>query len=84
MNDTLVDAEGNPKQIFSYFLPTWGLPYVLAPHAKSADGTKDTAGDWAMITGPLPYQWGGTWLGIMKETKNMKTCQGIHPLLHPG
>ena len=39
MNDTLVDAEGNPKQIFSYFLPTWGLPYVLAPHAKSEDGT---------------------------------------------
>jgi len=71
MNDTLVDANGAPKQVFSYFLPTWGLPYVLAPHAKSADGAKDTTGDWAVITGPLPYQWGGTWLGVMKETKNM-------------
>ena len=29
MNDSLVDAEGNAKQVFSYFLPTWGLPYVL-------------------------------------------------------
>jgi multiple sugar transport system substrate-binding protein len=67
MNDTLVDAKGNPKQIFSYFLPTWGLPYVLAPNAKSKDGTKDTSGDWAVINGPLPYQWGGTWLGMMKE-----------------
>lgn len=71
MNDTLVDAEGNPKQIFSYFLPTWGLPYVLAPNAKSADGTHDTTGDWGVINGPMSYQWGGTWMGAMKETKNM-------------
>jgi multiple sugar transport system substrate-binding protein len=69
MNDSLKDASGAPKQVFSYFLPTWGLPYVLAPHAKSADGKTDTSGDWGVITGPLPYQWGGTWLGIMKESK---------------
>ncbi len=71
MNDSLVDAEGNPKQIFSYFLPTWGLPYVLSPNATTADKSKTTAGDWAMIEGPLPYQWGGTWLGAMKETSKM-------------
>lgn len=71
MNDSLVDANGAPKQIFSYFLPTWGLPYVLAPNAKSADGAHDTSGDWAVITGPLPYQWGGTWLGVMNESTNM-------------
>lgn len=71
MNDTLKDAAGNPKKVFSYFLPTWGLPYVLAPNAKSADGASDTSGDWGVITGPLPYQWGGTWLGAMKETPNM-------------
>lgn len=71
MNDSLVDAEGNPKQVFCYFLPTWGLPYVLAPNAVSADGSKDTSGDWGVITGPLPYQWGGTWLGVMKESPNL-------------
>ncbi|MBK7917939.1 MAG: carbohydrate ABC transporter substrate-binding protein [Chloroflexi bacterium] len=71
MNDTLVDAEGNAKQVFSYFLPTWGLPYVLAPNAVSADGSHDTSGDWAVITGPLPYQWGGTWLGAMSESPNL-------------
>ena len=71
MNDSLVDASGNPKKIFSYFLPTWGLPYVLAPNAKSKDGSSDTSGDWGVITGPLPYQWGGTWLGAMKESPNM-------------
>ncbi len=75
MNDSLVGADGKPKQIFSYFLPTWGLPYVLAPHAASADGTKTTAGDWAMINGPLPYQWGGTWLGVMKDSKNLKLAK---------
>lgn len=71
MNDSLVDAEGNPKQIFSYFLPTWGLPYVLAPNAASADGGSDTSGDWGVITGPLPYQWGGTWVGAMAESTNL-------------
>ncbi|MEZ4768638.1 MAG: extracellular solute-binding protein [Caldilineales bacterium] len=71
MNDSLVDANGNPKKVFSYFLPTWGLPYVLAPNAKSADGSSDTSGDWGVITGPLPYQWGGTWLGVLKDSPNM-------------
>ncbi|HPH97741.1 MAG TPA: ABC transporter substrate-binding protein [Anaerolineaceae bacterium] len=71
MNDSLVDASGTSQKIFSYFLPTWGLPYVLAPNAKSKDGSKDTTGDWAVITGPLPYQWGGTWLGVMKDSKQM-------------
>jgi multiple sugar transport system substrate-binding protein len=71
MNDTLKDAAGNPKQIFSYFLPTWGLPYVLAPNAKSSDGSSDTSGDWAAIPGPLSYQWGGTWLGVMKDTSKL-------------
>lgn len=71
MNDSLKDAEGNSKQIFSYFLPTWGLPYVLSPNSTSADGTTTTVGDWAMINGPMPYQWGGTWMGAMEESKNL-------------
>jgi hypothetical protein len=71
MNGSLVDANGKPQQIFSYFLPTWGLPYVISPNAKSKDGTKDTSGDWAIITGPLPYQWGGTWIGAMKDSKQL-------------
>ncbi len=71
MNDTLRDAAGNPKKVFSYFLPTWGLSYVLYPNSTSADGSSSTKGDWAVIEGPMPYQWGGTWLGVMKETKNM-------------
>lgn len=71
MSDTLVDAAGTPKKIFSYFLPTWGLPYVLAPNAVAADGSSDTSGDWAVIEGPLPYQWGGTWVGVIDGTSKM-------------
>ena len=69
MSDTLADAEGNPQKIFSYFLPTWGLPYVLMPNSG------DTGGDWAMIDGPLPYQWGGTWVGAMKDSPNLELAK---------
>lgn len=62
MNDTLTNANGEPLNIFCYFLPTWGLQYVLVPNCT------ETAGDWACCAGPLPYQWGGTWLGVMKNT----------------
>ncbi|MBI5952856.1 MAG: carbohydrate ABC transporter substrate-binding protein [Chloroflexi bacterium] len=70
MNDTLKAADGTPKKVFSYFLPTWGLPYVLSPNAKSKDGANDTSGDWAMINGPLSYQWGGTWVGVLDGSPN--------------
>lgn len=69
MNDTLKDAAGKPKKVFSYFLPTWGLPYVLIANAKAKDGSSDTSGDWAMVTGPMSYQWGGTWVGALEGSK---------------
>jgi len=86
MNDSLVDAKGNQKQVFSYLLPTWGLPYVLMPNSapkdvkvEGSDQTKkvgkDTAGDWACISGPMPYQWGGTWVGALDGAKNMDTAK---------
>jgi ABC-type glycerol-3-phosphate transport system substrate-binding protein len=75
MNDTLTDANGTPKKVFSYFLPTWGLPYVLSPNAKSKDGTHDTTGDWAMINGPLAYQWGGTWVGVLDGSPNSELAK---------
>lgn len=71
MSDTLADAEGNSKQVFCYFLPTWGLPYVLMPNAG------DTSGDWACVNGPLPYQWGGTWVGAMKNSPNSELAEAF-------
>jgi multiple sugar transport system substrate-binding protein len=75
MNDTLTDSIDNPKKIFSYFLPTWGLPYVLVPNAISPDGSSDTSGDWALIPGPMAYQWGGTWVSVMKDSKKQNLAQ---------
>jgi len=64
MRDALRDDAGKPLEVFSYLLPTWGLHYVL----KTT--TPETSGDWAMIPGPTPYRWGGTWIAAWKDTKN--------------
>ncbi|MDR0878288.1 MAG: ABC transporter substrate-binding protein [Treponema sp.] len=64
MKGVLEDENGELVEVFSYFLPTWGLHYVLKTNAP------DTAGDWAMIPGPFAYRWGGTWIGAWKNTKN--------------
>jgi multiple sugar transport system substrate-binding protein len=61
----LRDESGRPMEVFSYFLPTWGLHYVLKSNAPK------TSGDWAMIQGPSSYRWGGTWIGAYKGTKNV-------------
>jgi multiple sugar transport system substrate-binding protein len=64
MKGELRDDRGSLLEVFGYFLPTWGLHYVLKSNAGN------TAGDWAMIQGPVPYRWGGTWLGAWAGTKN--------------
>lgn len=64
MKGTFKDETGKDKEIFSYFLPTWGLHYVLKTNAP------ESSGDWAMCAGPVGYRWGGTWVGAWKGTKN--------------
>ncbi len=50
-------------EVFGYFLPTWGLHYVIKGNAT------DTEGDWGVVQGPSPYFWGGTWLGVNARSK---------------
>jgi hypothetical protein len=69
MKGDLKDETGKAVEVFSYFLPTWGLHYVLKSNAGN------TAGDWAMIPGPAPYRWGGTWVGAYKGTKNVAAAK---------
>ena len=64
MKGVFKDESGKDKEIFSYFLPTWGLHYVLKTNAP------ESAGDWAMCAGPVGYRWGGTWVAAWKGTKN--------------
>ena len=69
MKGELRDERRNRLETFSYFLPTWGLHYVLKTNAPN------TSGDWAMIQGPAAYRWGGTWIGAFKGTKNAKQAK---------
>jgi multiple sugar transport system substrate-binding protein len=69
MKGELKDENGKPVEVFSYFLPTWGLHYVLKTNAPG------TSGDWAMCQGPSSYRWGGTWVGAYKGTKNVATAK---------
>jgi len=69
MRSELKDENGKAVEVFSYFLPTWGLHYVLKTNAPG------TSGDWAMVAGPSSYRWGGTWVGAYKGTKNVDTVK---------
>lgn len=71
MSDALADENGNILEVFSYFLPTWGLHYTLKPNAG------ETGGDWGMIPGPSAYRWGGTWIGAWKNTKQPEAAKAL-------
>lgn len=71
MKDELRDDRNNKLEVFSYFLPTWGLHYVLKPNAYN------TAGDWYMIQGPSAWEWGGTWIAAAKNTKNPNLAKNL-------
>jgi multiple sugar transport system substrate-binding protein len=58
------DGKEKETQVFSYVLPTWGLHSVLKTNVK------ESAGDWAVTSGPSPYFWGGTWLGVYNKSEN--------------
>lgn len=75
MSGQLKDVKGNPKEIFCYFFPAWGLFNTLMPNAASADGVQDTSGDWGVIQGPSSYYWGGTWLGVNEDSDNKEAAK---------
>lgn len=63
--DKLDKVKSDKKvEVFGYVMPTWGLHYVIKPNAK------DTAGDWGLTSGPSPYFWGGTWIGVYSGSDN--------------
>ncbi len=71
MNGTLKDETGADVEIMCYFLPTWGLHYVLKTNAPG------TSGDWAMCQGPSAWRWGGTWIAAYKGTKNPEAAKEL-------
>lgn len=63
--------------VFGYFLPTWGLHYVLKANAENATTGKSTSGDWAMVQGPASYFWGGSFLGVRQGTEMEKASKDL-------
>lgn len=64
------DASGDEQEIFSYFMPKWGVQYVIKENCENAETGESTLGDWAVIPGPFAYFMGGQWLGVNANTKN--------------
>ncbi|MDR2304377.1 MAG: ABC transporter substrate-binding protein [Treponema sp.] len=69
MKGIFQDENGRHVDVFGYFLPTWGLHYVIKANAE------ETSGDWAVIKGPLSYYSGGTWYAAYKNTKNPEAAK---------
>ncbi|HAS72887.1 MAG TPA: sugar ABC transporter substrate-binding protein [Clostridiales bacterium UBA8960] len=63
--DEVNAAAKEQVEVFGYALPTWGLHFVVKPNAA-----EDTIGDWGLASGPSPYFWGGTWLGVYSKSEN--------------
>jgi multiple sugar transport system substrate-binding protein len=54
--------------VFGYILPEWGLKYVLESYAE------DTTGDWGLCRGPASFFWGGSWMGIYKDSRHKQAA----------
>ena len=65
--DELAELEGDKTEVFSYALPTWGTLILR-------DNAKDTAGKYAVTTGPNSYFSGGTFIGISSYSKNKEAA----------
>ena len=76
MSDTLTNAAGESIRTFAYFAPTWWLPFVLGNNGGATLGDLNAGvyGDWGIIPGPMPFQWGGTWLGVPQAASNTEAA----------
>ncbi|HQC27407.1 MAG TPA: carbohydrate ABC transporter substrate-binding protein [Treponemataceae bacterium] len=57
-------------KVFGYFGPSWFQDFCLAPAV-------DTAGDWAVCTGPQGFSWGGTWICAAAGTDNIDLVKQV-------
>lgn len=57
-----------------FFGPAWYYNFCMG---NAMDPEKGCFGDWAIIQGPQPYFWGGTWLLAAKGTDNPTMVKDI-------
>lgn len=70
-------SNGGEQEIFSYFMPNWGLQAILKTSSINSTDNTDTSGDWAMIKGPYNYFWGGAWIAAAKDTNNEQAAKAV-------
>lgn len=66
--------------VFAYCSCTWFNQFTLLPQLEK--GKKETIGDWAMIQGPKPYAWGGTWLTVTSNCSNNDIAKNVLSLFN--
>lgn len=49
-------------KVFGFMLASWGIGNELMANAP------ETSGDWAFVKSPIPFYWGGTWVGLYKNS----------------
>ena len=63
--------------IMGYFFSTWGIQWVMTGNSGGTKPGEGTYGDWAAVSGPQPYYWGGTWLAAAKNSQNLPLVKDI-------
>lgn len=81
MSDSLMGADGQPVEIFSYSNASWFLGFCIQPNMVSADGSKSTEGDWALVEGPGFFFNGGTFIGVNANSKNLEASKELFEYL---
>lgn len=67
---------GEKSKVFGYFMPAWGINFSMADGSgakKNDDGSYTAAGsygDWAVVTGPQAFNWGGSFICGATGTDN--------------
>ena len=57
------NAGPSTDAVFGYFGCTWFLHWTIKANCGGEAEGEGTYGLWNMCQGPVPYYWGGTWLG---------------------
>ncbi len=70
--DGWIDA-GKQGSCMGYFVSTWGL----AENVFFGKASAPSYGKWAVVEGPAPYFWGGTWIVVNPATDNADEAQSF-------
>lgn len=62
--------QGFEKGVFGYFMPSWGVNFILPYGGNEEEKLLESYGDWGMVEGPQPYYWGGSYVCAAKGTDN--------------